>query len=119
MMSANQAVRSHITTHVLDTGIGCPAVGVRATLEAKTASGWKEIGSGVADADGRITMLGPTRVNAGQYRITFGTGDYFGKTETETFFPAVSIDFVVSDTAAHYHVPLLISPYAYSTYRGS
>lgn len=118
-MSATQAERSHITTHVLDTGTGRPASGVKATLEARTASGWQEIGSGVTDADGRIKTLGPVEVEAGHHRITFGTGDYFGKTGTETFFPAVSIDFVVNDTAAHYHVPLLISPFAYSTYRGS
>ncbi|MFL4477255.1 hydroxyisourate hydrolase [Paeniglutamicibacter sp. ORCA_105] len=118
-MSATQAARSHITTHVLDTGTGRPASGVKATLEAKTASGWQEIGSGVTDADGRIESLGPTKVEAGHHRIAFGTGDYFGKTGTETFFPAVNIDFVVDDTSAHYHVPLLLSPFAYSTYRGS
>lgn len=118
-MSDTQAARSHITTHVLDTGTGRPASGVKATLEARTASGWQEIGAGVTDVDGRIATLGPTKVEAGRHRIMFDTGDYFGRTDTETFFPVVSIDFAVNDLDAHYHVPLLISPFAYSTYRGS
>ena len=111
--------RSHITTHVLDTGTGRPASGVKATLESKTDSGWAEIGNGVTDADGRIKNLGPAEVEAGEYRVTFDTGAYFGEKGTETFFPAVVIEFIVNDVLAHYHVPLLISPFAYSTYRGS
>ena len=116
-MSATE--RSHITTHVLDTGTGRPASGVRATLEAKTATGWREIGNGTTDGDGRIKDLGPTQVEAGRHRVAFDTGAYFGTQGTETFFPGVAIDFVVDDVAEHYHVPLLISPFAYSTYRGS
>ncbi|MGL3805771.1 hydroxyisourate hydrolase [Paeniglutamicibacter sp. R2-26] len=111
--------RSHITTHVLDTGTGRPSSGVKATLEAKTASGWQEIGSGVTDSDGRIANLGPVQVEAGEYRVSFETGAYFGSKGTETFFPGVTINFLVSNTADHYHVPLLISPFAFSTYRGS
>ena len=111
--------RSHITTHVLDTGTGRPASGVKATLEAKTASGWQEIGTGVTDADGRIKNLGPTQVEVGHYRVSFEIGDYFGKQGTESFFPGVTIDFYVNSVDEHYHVPLLISPFAYSTYRGS
>lgn len=118
-MADDSAERSHITTHILDTGTGRPASGVKATLEAKTASGWQEIGSGSTDADGRIKNLGPVQVEAGRYRISFETGGYFGKQGTESFFPAVSIDFFVNDVDEHYHVPLLISPFAYSTYRGS
>lgn len=118
-MSAAASERSHITTHILDTGTGRPASGVKATLEAKQASGWQEIGSGSTDQDGRINNLGPVAVEAGQYRITFETGAYFGKTGTETFFPEVALGFVIADEAQHYHVPLLISPFAYSTYRGS
>ncbi|KAA0018068.1 hydroxyisourate hydrolase [Antrihabitans cavernicola] len=118
-MSAVTPQRSHITTHILDTGTGRPASGVRATLEAETASGWQEIGSGETDHDGRISNLGPTSVEAGHYRITLATGAYFGTQGTETFFPAVVLVFVVADVTEHYHVPLLISPFAYSTYRGS
>lgn len=111
--------RSHITTHILDTGTGRPASGVKATLESPTDSGWQEIGQGTTDSDGRINNLGPAEVGEGRYRITFETGAYFGAKGTETFFPAVTLDFVVADTSAHYHVPLLLSPFAYSTYRGS
>ncbi|GAA4371757.1 hydroxyisourate hydrolase [Paeniglutamicibacter cryotolerans] len=118
-MSSLPAEVSHITTHVLDTGTGRPASGVKATLEAKTASGWQEIGSGFTDGDGRIRNLGPVQVEVGTYRVGFDTGAYFGKQGTETFFPTVTIDFQVSSTTDHYHVPLLISPFAYSTYRGS
>jgi len=118
-MDEQTAERSHITTHILDTGTGRPACGVKATLEANAASGWQEIGSEITDADGRIKHLGPTQVDIGRYRISFETGDYFAKQGTETFFPAVSIEFYVSEVAEHYHVPLLISPFAYSTYRGS
>jgi 5-hydroxyisourate hydrolase len=110
---------SHVTTHILDTGTGRPASGVKATLEAKSATGWQEIGSGTTDADGRIKNLGPEQVEAGTYRISFETGSYFGEQGTETFFPSVELTFAVKDPAEHYHVPLLISPFAYSTYRGS
>lgn len=111
--------RSHITTHILDTGTGRPASGVKATLESHTDSGWQERGQGLSDRDGRINNLGPAEVGEGRYRIIFETGAYFGAKGTETFFPAVTLDFVVADTSAHYHVPLLLSPFAYSTYRGS
>jgi len=110
---------SHVTTHILDTGTGRPASGVKATLEAESASGWQEIGSGTTDGDGRIKNLGPERIEAGTYRITFDTGTYFGKQGTETFFPAVTLIFALQHEDQHYHVPLLISPFAYSTYRGS
>jgi 5-hydroxyisourate hydrolase len=110
---------SHITTHILDTGTGRPAAGVKAVLEAQSASGWQEVASGQTDGDGRIKNLGPEAVDAGVYRIRFETGQYFAATETETFFPSVELTFEIKDPAEHYHVPLLISPFAYSTYRGS
>ncbi|MGM0930551.1 MAG: hydroxyisourate hydrolase [Actinomycetota bacterium] len=110
---------SHITTHVLDTGSGRPAVGINAVLEAQSASGWQEVAAGQTDGDGRIKDLGPGAVDAGVYRIRFETGPYFAAAGTETFFPAVEVTFEIKDLAQHYHVPLLISPFAYSTYRGS
>lgn len=110
---------SHITTHVLDTGSGRPAVGVAATLEVRNDDGWSRIAEGVTDGDGRIKNLGPEQVDAGDYRIEFQTGAYFGSTGTETFFPTVTLTFSLTDPTQHYHVPLLISPFAYSTYRGS
>lgn len=112
-------MRSHITTHVLDTGSGRPAAGVAARLEASTADGWQQIADGVTDDDGRISSFGPQQLEAGTYRIEYQTGEYFGRTNTETFFPTVALTFSLSDPAQHYHVPLLLSPFAYSTYRGS
>lgn len=111
--------RSHITTHVLDTGTGRPAVGVSARLDQQTPDGWQEVAEGTTDDDGRITSLGPEALEAGTYRIDFETGSYFAAANTETFFPSVSLIFELTDPAQHYHVPLLISPFAYSTYRGS
>lgn len=111
--------RSHITTHVLDTGTGRPAVGVSARLERQTPDGWQKLAEGTTDDDGRITSLGPEALEAGTYRIDFETGSYFAAANTETFFPSVSLIFELTDPAQHYHVPLLISPFAYSTYRGS
>lgn len=109
---------SHITTHVLDTGTGRPAQGITAQLSAQSASGWDPVAEGTTDADGRIRSLGPEQVDPGIYRITFATGRYFDSTSTETFFPEVTLTFSVTGTE-HYHVPLLLSPFAYSTYRGS
>ncbi|GAA1347289.1 hydroxyisourate hydrolase [Arthrobacter roseus] len=110
---------SHITTHVLDTGSGRPAVGVAATLGVRNDAGWSQIAEGITDGDGRIKDLGPEQVDAGDYRIEFQTGAYFGSSDTETFFPTVTLTFSLTDPTQHYHVPLLISPFAYSTYRGS
>lgn len=110
---------SHITTHVLDTGNGRPAAGVAARLEARTADGWQGIADGVTDDDGRIKNLGPEQLDAGTYRIEYQTGEYFQATNTETFFPTVALTFSLTDPTQHYHVPLLLSPFAYSTYRGS
>jgi 5-hydroxyisourate hydrolase len=110
---------SQITTHILDTGTGRPAAGVKVVLEARAASGWQEVAEGKTDDDGRIKNLGPEAVEAGVYRIRFETGPYFAATGTETFFPSVDVAFEIKDPGQHYHVPLLISPFAYSTYRGS
>ena len=110
---------SQITTHILDTGTGRPASGVKAVLESQAASGWQEVAAGHTDSDGRIQNLGPESVDAGVYRIRFETGPYFAASGAETFFPSVEVTFEVKDPAQHYHVPLLISPFAYSTYRGS
>ncbi|MBG6216911.1 5-hydroxyisourate hydrolase [Arthrobacter sp. CAN_A6] len=110
---------SHVTTHVLDTGTGRPARGVTALLSLKSADGWEAIADGTTDVDGRVRDLGPDRLEPGTYRISFGTGEYFSSTGTETFFPEVTLTFTVSSPTEHYHVPLLLSPFAYSTYRGS
>jgi 5-hydroxyisourate hydrolase len=108
---------SAITTHVLDTSRGRPAAGVPVRLEHAGTL----LGSGSTDADGRLRDLLPADapLTAGVYRLVFDTGAYFGAAGTEAFYPAVSIDFQVRDGAQHYHVPLLLSPFGYSTYRGS
>jgi 5-hydroxyisourate hydrolase len=106
---------SHISTHILDTSVGRPAPGVAVEL----SQGGQVIASGVTDADGRLMTLGPERLEPGTYRLSFATGEYFEQAGRETFYPSVSIDFSVGDPDQHFHVPLLISPFGFSTYRGS
>jgi 5-hydroxyisourate hydrolase len=114
-----------ISTHVLDVARGKPAAGLTVTLDMREASrggiaAWHEIGRGATDADGRCRGLLPEgTLAAGIYRITFDTGGYFRVHNTVGFFPEASIVFEVHDPDQHYHVPLLLSPYGYSTYRGS
>jgi 5-hydroxyisourate hydrolase len=112
---------SAITTHILDTARGRPAGGVRVVLEVRADEGWKILGHGETDADGRLRDLLPDAfdLRAGVYRLTFRTSDYFAAQGGESFYPEVSISFIVADPAVHYHVPLLVSPFGYSTYRGS
>ncbi|MGI9105138.1 MAG: hydroxyisourate hydrolase [Pyrinomonadaceae bacterium] len=113
---------SRITTHVLDTSRGRPAAGVAVALELQSGSGWQVLGQGTTDADGRLKDLLPgdfVLAPETTYRLTFQTADYFAAQGLESFYPAVAISFVVRDAAAHYHMPLLLSPYGYSTYRGS
>ena len=107
-----------ITTHVLDTAQGRPAAGVGITLERHDGSEWREIARGATDGDGRLRTLmeGAERV-AAKYRLRFDVGGYFAP--ATSFFPEVIIEFVVTDVEQHYHVPLLLSPFGYSTYRGS
>ncbi|GAA5155111.1 hydroxyisourate hydrolase [Microbacterium pseudoresistens] len=110
---------SHITTHVLDAAQGLPAPGIAVQLFAKNAGEWTLVAEAVTDADGRAKQLGPERVPGGTYRLHFDTGSYFASRNTPTFYPEAVLTFVTDDEAAHYHVPLLLSPFAYSTYRGS
>lgn len=105
---------THLTTHVLDGAAGAPASGVEVTL--LDADG-VAVASGRTDADGRLA-LGPDELSAGTYALVFATGPYFAARDTETFYPSVTVSFTVTD-ARHYHVPLLLSPFAYSTYRGT
>jgi 5-hydroxyisourate hydrolase len=113
---------SAITTHILDTSRGRPAGGVAVMLEVQTATeSWELIGEGETDADGRLKGLlaeGHTFVE-GIYRLTFDTKSYFASQNVESFYPEVNIVFSVGDATQHYHVPLLLNPYGYSTYRGS
>jgi len=110
---------SHLTTHVLDAATGAPAVGVAVEL---ADSRGLPVDAGVTDADGRAN-LGPELLPAGEYTLAFRTGAYFAALSMDTFYPFVTVTFSVEiaadGTSRHYHVPLLLSPFAYSTYRGS
>ena len=112
---------SAITTHVLDTSRGRPAAAVPVALELRAADGtWGLAGRGVTDADGRLRdLLNGAPLLVGTYRLTFDTKSYFDAVAIEAFYPEVSVVFEVRDAAAHHHVPLLLNPFGYSTYRGS
>ena len=112
---------SAITTHVLDTAAGKPAVGVRMRLEGVDGT---HVAAGVTDDDGRVRSLGPDRLPPGTYRLVFDTAAYFTGIGQRCFYPEVVVtvaleDTGLADTGQHYHLPLLLSPFAYSTYRGS
>lgn|SRR5690625_2640889 len=107
---------SFITAHVLDASLGTPARGVKITLLRGNNT---EIAQAVTNDDGRVPELGPESLESGAYRITFGTGEYFASQNVETFYPSITVDFTVDAAQKHYHIPLLLSPFAYSTYRGS
>lgn len=105
-----------ISTHILDTATGRPAPGVKIRLERLHGDAWQPVGAGATDEDGRLrTLVPPGPAPHGTYRLTFDTRAYLG---AAAFFPEVQISFVVADDR-HHHVPLLLSPFGYSTYRGS
>ena len=110
-----------LTTHVLDTARGRPAAGVPVTLELEAAGGWILLGKGTTNADGRISDLLPndTAIEAGVYRLIFDTSIYFAANNVQAFYPQVTVVFKIENPDQHYHVPLLLSPFGYSTYRGS
>jgi 5-hydroxyisourate hydrolase len=123
--ATGSAATSAITTHVLDTARGLPAAGVAVRLErgpgdGQPPPGQPPLGQSVTDAGGRARDLGPAVLPPGIYRLVFDTGAYFASQGTEpAFFPEVTVTFRVGGEARHHHVPLLLSPFAYSTYRGS
>jgi 5-hydroxyisourate hydrolase len=109
-----------ISTHVLDAVAGAPARGVAVRLERVEGSGTVEIAGADTDTDGRCPALTDgLQLETGTYQLRFETGAYFAGSGTATFYPVVVLVFAVTDPSAHYHVPLLLSPFAYSTYRGS
>ena len=113
---------SAITTHILDTARGRPASGVLVVLDFRGSDGaYREAGVDVTDADGRARGLLPDGAlpAEGQYRLTFHTGAYFSAAAVESFYSEVIVTFIVRDPKQHHHVPLLLSPFGYSTYRGS
>jgi 5-hydroxyisourate hydrolase len=113
---------SAITTHILDVSSGRPARGVRVALEQRSTDGsWVSIGTQTTDDDGRARdLIAPgTSLSEGDYRLKFDVGAYFTDRETDAFYDEIAIAFKVRDASQHYHVPLLLSPFGYSTYRGS
>ena len=110
-----------LSTHVLDTSRGRPAAGVGVTLSAQGPRGWTELARGTTDADGRIATLLPSpapAVAGTTFRLRFAVGEYFATRGEAAFYPYVEVVFTAHDDG-HYHVPLLVSPFGYSTYRGS
>jgi 5-hydroxyisourate hydrolase len=111
---------SAITTHVLDTSRGRPAADLQIELHKKSGEDWKSVGAGITDANGRCNaLLGEGHLAAGTYRLMFHAGMYFQAQRQESFYSDIPVVFEVRDERTHYHVPLLISPFGYSTYRGS
>ena len=113
---------SGITTHILDVSIGRPAANVWVSLDRQSAAGkWETIGTQTTDNDGRARGLAPAgeTMSAGPYRLVFEVGPYFRNNQVESFYEEIAIAFNVKDASQHYHVPLLLSPFGYSTYRGS
>jgi 5-hydroxyisourate hydrolase len=113
---------TRISTHVLDTARGKPAAGVPVRLEREDAEGaWSFLGSAKTDADGRCPQLLPESASlpAGQYRLLFATGTYYAQQGVTGLYPVVEITFAVREGESHFHIPLLLSPHGYTTYRGS
>jgi 5-hydroxyisourate hydrolase len=107
---------SYISAHVLDAAAGVPAAGVTVRLAGADGTA---VAEAVTNDDGRVADLGPERLDPGVYQVTFGSGDYFAARRVDSFHPEVSVLFTVAADQAHYHIPLLLSPYSYTTYRGS
>ena len=108
---------SSVTTHVLDTALGRPAWGIRATLERDGTI----VGTGITDEQGRISEFRPAGVQLerGNYRLNFGVAEYWRREGREAFYPEIVVQFTIATEGEHYHVPLLLSPFGYTTYRGS
>lgn len=109
-----------LSSHVLDATLGTPARGVAVRWEHLSGGAWRPVADAVTDDDGRVTDLAVAeQPGVGTHRLVFGTGDYYAGRGVETFYPQVVVVFAVTDPGRHHHVPLLLSPFAYSTYRGS
>jgi 5-hydroxyisourate hydrolase len=108
-----------ISTHVLDTMRGTPAAGLEVTLDRREPDGdWTEVASATTDADGRVRNLGDEELAAGEYRLAFATRLYFERSGLSPFYPEISIVVNLDDPSAHLHLPLLLTAYGYSTYKG-
>lgn len=115
------AAGNPLSVHVLNLENGLPSPGINVTLEKNVGQDWKPLAQATTNEQGRIAELYPAKqaFETGQYRVVFKTGEYFRKTGRETFFPEIPVIFEVKQADQHYHIPLLLSPYGFSTYRGS
>lgn len=121
LSSLAMAAGNPLSVHVLNIENGLPSPGVHVTLEKKDGNDWEALSEAETNAQGRVTALYPEgeSLESGTYRVTFETGDWFEKHDTESFFPEIPVIFQMDGELEHYHIPLLLSPYGYSTYRGN
>jgi len=122
--AAQAAEPNPLSVHVLDLQTGQPSAGIRVDLERRGVSGnWQALGSGTTDEQGRIRALLPAAAlnqwTAGDYRVVFRTGEFYARQQQPSFFPEIPVVFRVESATQHYHVPLLLSPFGFSTYRGN
>jgi 5-hydroxyisourate hydrolase len=121
MAGSALAAGNPLSVHVLNLQDGLPSPDVCVTLEQLKAKRWQPLNEAVTNEQGRITELFPQgrTLESGTYKVTFKTGDWFAQHQAQTFFPEVPVIFEVDGAVEHYHIPLLLSPYGYSTYRGN
>lgn len=121
LAASHEAVKNPLSVHVLNLQTGVPTAGVTVELEQQQKQGWIKLASGVTDNNGRIPALYPQgkTMDAGNYKVVFKTGDYYQQQKQPTFFPEIPVIFHVEKSGDHYHIPLLLSQYGYSTYRGN
>ena len=115
------AAANPLSVHVLNLQDGLPSTGVKVLLEKQNGKDWTPLSTGTTNEQGRIPALYPEgqTLEKGNYRVTFKTGEWFTEHKTASFFPEVPVIFAVDGTVPHYHIPLLVSPYGFSTYRGN
>lgn len=116
-----QMMKNPLSVHILNLQTGQPVDGVKVILEKQDGEKWQYLASNETDQAGRITALYPTgkKLEKGIYRVVFQTGDYFKKQQLNTFFPEIPVLFNIDNISEHYHVPLLLSQYGFSTYKGN
>ncbi|QIX95795.1 hydroxyisourate hydrolase [Cedecea sp. FDAARGOS_727] len=121
VFAADTPAKNPLSVHVLNQQTGTPSEGIKVTLDKQEGAKWVKLGEGLTNVDGRISALYPAGkdIEPGNYKVTFETGEYYKAHNQETFFVDVPVVIHVSKSGEHYHVPLLLSPYGYSTYRGS